>query len=476
MTSQDVLLAGCIMPHPPVIVPGVEHGRMKAEQTVAAMKQLAREVAALRPDTLVLISPHAPLFSDYLFIYDDNPVEGSLSAFGVPEISLTLELDVLLRDRFIEKCTGLDISAGSLDASAMRRFDLDKHLDHGAFVPLYFLQRVWACPVLVLSSPAMPMEDLYALGAMLRRSAAELGRRIVIIASGDQSHKVNDNSPYGSCPEGAQYDKRLVQALNNSDRVAILAMDPVMRKNAAECGYRSIVMLCGAFNDVAVRSDVLSYEAPYGIGYCVASVLPDPLLAKPAIDPLQAAQIQLRRSIKHQQATASAPVRIAHETIERYIRHRQVTDSAHFQRLMAQETWLKQKAGVFVSLKKQGELRGCIGTTEATTDSVTEEIIRNAISAATRDPRFPPVDADELPDLMISVDVLQTPVPVASPEELDPKKYGVIVRSGPRTGLLLPDLEGIDRVDEQLSIAKSKAGIGPDEPCSLEKFTVVRYL
>jgi AMMECR1 domain-containing protein len=77
---------------------------------------------------------------------------------------------------------------------------------------------------------------------------------------------------------------------------------------------------------------------------------------------------------------------------------------------------------------------------------------------------------------MISIDVLQTPVPVASPEELDPKKYGVIVRSGPRTGLLLPDLEGIDRVDEQLSIAKSKAGIGPDEPCSLEKFTVVRYL
>ncbi|MBN2025870.1 MAG: AmmeMemoRadiSam system protein A [Actinobacteria bacterium] len=136
---------------------------------------------------------------------------------------------------------------------------------------------------------------------------------------------------------------------------------------------------------------------------------------------------------------------------------------------------LRGRSAAFVSLKKQGGLRGCIGTFQPTRESLAEEIVSNAISAASRDPRFPPVSSDELEELEVSVDVLSEPEPVSDASQLDPRRYGVIVRRGNRTGLLLPDLEGVDSVEEQLEIARSKAGISPHEPIQLYRFTVDRY-
>ncbi len=136
----------------------------------------------------------------------------------------------------------------------------------------------------------------------------------------------------------------------------------------------------------------------------------------------------------------------------------------------------QEKAGVFVTLhKKNGELRGCIGTFLPTTEDIAHEIAQNALEAALRDPRFEPVKAEELDDIVVSVDVLSSPEPVNSLKELDPKKYGIIVESGWRRGLLLPDLEGVDTVEEQLRIAKLKAGISENEKVKIYRFTVRRY-
>lgn len=136
---------------------------------------------------------------------------------------------------------------------------------------------------------------------------------------------------------------------------------------------------------------------------------------------------------------------------------------------------MKNKAGTFVSIKKNGELRGCIGTILPTKENIALEIISNAISSGTRDPRFNAVREDELDSLSYSVDVLLEPEPIDSIEDLDVKKYGVIVRAGFRTGLLLPNLEGVDTPEEQVSIALRKAGISPKENYSMERFEVIRY-
>jgi AmmeMemoRadiSam system protein A len=136
---------------------------------------------------------------------------------------------------------------------------------------------------------------------------------------------------------------------------------------------------------------------------------------------------------------------------------------------------LKEKAGVFVSIHKGKDLRGCIGTFMPTTANIAEEIIENAIQSSTRDPRFPPIETKELSELEINVDVLTKPVPVTDIKELDAKKYGIIVTSKGRRGLLLPDLEGVDTVEQQISICRQKAWIRDDEPVTLEKFEVRRY-
>ena len=160
---------------------------------------------------------------------------------------------------------------------------------------------------------------------------------------------------------------------------------------------------------------------------------------------------------------------LARKAVEKYVRYGKVFKP---RKLTAE---MKSKAGVFVSIKKHGELRGCIGTFMPTSDNVAEEIVANAIGSATQDPRFVPVGVAELNDLEYSVDVLTRPEPVQSVDQLDPKKYGIIVESGFRRGLLLPDLEGVDTVEKQIIICRAKAGISAGEPIKLYRFQVKRF-
>lgn len=164
-------------------------------------------------------------------------------------------------------------------------------------------------------------------------------------------------------------------------------------------------------------------------------------------------------------------VRIAKDTVELYVRKGKVYEVREDE--LAPD--MKGRAGVFVCLKIFGQLRGCIGTFHPTEPTIVHETVRNAISAATCDPRFTCVRADELDAIEYTVDVLTSPEKVASKNELDPNRYGVIVQAGGRRGLLLPDLEGVDTADYQIGIAMQKAGIPPGTPVELFRFEVQRY-
>lgn len=162
-------------------------------------------------------------------------------------------------------------------------------------------------------------------------------------------------------------------------------------------------------------------------------------------------------------------VKLAKEAVENYVRSGKVL------RPKEPTAEMRSRAGIFVSIKKRGELRGCIGTFSPTRANIADEVIVNAISSATQDPRFSPVEAAELDDLEYSVDVLTEPEPVRNVAQLDSSKYGVIVECGFRRGLLLPDLESVDSVEEQIEICRAKAGIASDEPIKLYRFEVKRY-
>lgn len=177
-----------------------------------------------------------------------------------------------------------------------------------------------------------------------------------------------------------------------------------------------------------------------------------------------------KNRFRQKTANADPYVRLARESLTHYLLQGSYMDIPDY----VPEEMLNTKRGVFVSLKKEGQLRGCIGTIFPVTDSVAEEIIRNAVEAGTQDPRFSPVREDELENIDLSVDVLTEPEKTTR-EQLDPKKYGVIVRWRGRTGLLLPDLEGVDTVEEQLDIALRKAGIPSHADYSIERFEVIRH-
>ena len=172
--------------------------------------------------------------------------------------------------------------------------------------------------------------------------------------------------------------------------------------------------------------------------------------------------------------TSSHPlVRLAADAIETYLAEQRIIVPPAA--LFADIAEALKPAGSFVCLKREERLRGCIGTTEPMCETLAAEIIQNAIGAATRDPRFPPLESYELEGLSITVDVLGLAEPVRDHGELDHRRYGIIIRAGDRRSVLLPDIEGVDSVAEQLTLARHKAGIGPDDPIELLRFEVIRY-
>ena len=264
MSDSFAVAAGYIMPHPPIIIPGVNKGPVMAAETIEAMESVSAQVESIKPDTVIIISPHAPLYSDFIFMYDNPLLQGDFSRFGAGRVKLSISQDTGLL-RMIE--------AGLQSASIPGGAKYEADLDHGVTVPLFYLSKAYHdFKLIAMSCSGLSIPVLNRIGGVIAKACADSGKRIVVVASGDMSHKVNDESPYGSVPEGAEFDRRFVGFLKSGDLAGLQSIESVLRRKAAECGYNSAVILCGVFNGMTVATDVLSYEAPYGIGYCVASI------------------------------------------------------------------------------------------------------------------------------------------------------------------------------------------------------------
>ncbi|NLY17999.1 MAG: AmmeMemoRadiSam system protein A [Clostridiaceae bacterium] len=458
------IIGAFIVPHPPIILPEVGCGEeKKIYKTSEAYFEVARKIAALKPDTIILSSPHATLYADYFHISPGKQASGDLRKFRVYNVSINTEYD----EEFALKLTEFAESEGF---PAGTRGEREKKLDHGTLIPLYFINRIYIDYKIVRIglSGLSPLEH-YRFGKIIKKTTEKLGRRTVFIASGDLSHRLSADGPYGFAPEGPEFDKIVTKAMDKGDFLSFMTMDPSLSEAAGECGLRSFIIMAGALDGKAVESKLLSYEGTFGVGYAVAAFDVVGNDENRHFDNIYESIVKEKLKVIKKQEDSY--VRLARLSLESYVKHGR---RAEVPRGLPEEM-LNRKAGVFVSLKKHGQLRGCIGTISPVTNSIAEEILRNAISAGTEDPRFPPVTESELPDLVYSVDVLSEPKPINSMDELDVKRYGVIVTSGHRRGLLLPNLDGVNTPEQQVSIAMLKAGISPDQSYSLERFEVVRH-
>lgn len=458
----------CLSPHPPFIIPAVGGDNLnQAQATVAGLQTMAAELSASSPELVIFLTPHGNVFSDCISCLGDPELTGDLGAFGHPETSMHHANDLELVELMEKTCTAEGIEFAAIDTALAHRHHLNANIDHGIMVPLYYLEQagLTGVPIIAISIGLLPLLDLYRFGTIINRCAQTLNRRVAVVASGDMSHRLKDDGPYSFNPAGPEFDRSVKELIEKKDIKGLLALPGHLRENAGECGYRSIVIMLGVLDGLEFDSQVFSYEGPFGVGYLTAGFRP---LAS-GTSFLSRLQEEEAREREASRVKESMPVKWARMVLESYIRTGEVLALPEELKEIS-----KQRAAAFVSLKKGGQLRGCIGTILPLHDNLMEEIRENAISAGTRDPRFPAVRPEELEQLEYSVDVLSKPEP-ATREELDPSRYGVIVSRGHKRGVLLPDLEGVDTVEEQLEIALQKADISRNQGYGIERFEVIRY-
>ncbi|PKM76897.1 MAG: AMMECR1 domain-containing protein [Firmicutes bacterium HGW-Firmicutes-15] len=457
-----------LSPHPPIIIPEVGGDRAKeAISTIQAMQAMAVELLASSPDTVVFLTPHGNVFSDCITCLIEPQLSGDLSSFGRPDVRTSHPNDLALVQELMMRAEDRSINMIGINQDMAERHKLNAQIDHGILVPLYYLEKAGMGdkPVVAISVGYLDNIELYALGRMIHEVADSLNKRVAVVASGDMSHRLKNEGPYDFHPDGSTFDLTVKELFTQNDVEGLLDIPEKLRKNAGECGYCSIVIMLGTMDGYDFQTKILSYEGPFGVGYLTAGFHPGK--QSPSIlEKLEARQAGL---VEARRADESPQVRWARMTLENYIKSGKNPDLPR-----EMESLLQDRAGAFVSIKKHGQLRGCIGTFLPVYKNLAEEIKNNALAAGLEDPRFPPVKAEELSTLVYSVDILAEPEPCKR-EELDPKRYGVIVSNSGKRGLLLPDLEGVDTVEQQLQIALQKGGILPREQYSIQRFEVKRY-
>ena len=461
------ILSAAVVPHPPIILPEIGGGEeKKISATSAAYKEISRRIVELAPETIIITSPHSIMYADYFHISPGETAEGNMAQFRAPQVSLKINYDVELAQKIGAAAMEADVPAGHLGERSAA-------LDHGTMIPLRFLQQAGLdfekVKFLRIGLSGLSAAIHYRFGQIISKTAEELGRRAVFVASGDLSHKLKAEGPYGFVAEGPQFDEQVMKNLSDADFLKLLTMDAKMCNRAAECGLRSFWIMAGALDEKKLSTEKLSYEGTFGVGYgTVYFEVGEKDSSRNFLEQLKEFN---RQESERRKASEDDFVKLARLSLETFVKTHQAAELPE----NLPEEMTSRRAGAFVSLHKNGELRGCIGTIMPTTANIAKEILQNAISACSRDPRFSPVEVSELDEIEYSVDVLSEPERIFSVKDLDTKKYGVIVESNGRRGLLLPDLEGVDTVEKQISIARQKGNIGENEKVQLWRFEVIRH-
>lgn len=453
---------GVVAPHPPIMLAAVGGARSNAtEASAEAMRIIRDALIDFAPQTIVLVSPHAPAHF-HEFVVDNSALhEGDLAAFGDP-LHRTWRGDPDLAEEIIRLSRAALIPCEPRGEHPSASPGI---LDHATIVPLAFLDPDATFSLVVVSLSGLGYQAHRDLGSVIRAAVDGLERRVAFVASGDLSHRLTHEAPSGYSPHGRVLDQAIVRCIRSGRLTDLASIDPMVVEEGGECGLRSFVML-GGYCGADVDSRVLSYESPWGVGYLTAVV--------------GASAVGLVRDVSADTAdsgrkggTAGHPepeiVALARDALERTVRGDAESISPELH-----DSLYPSRAGVFVTLHRGGQLRGCIGTVIPAKSTLAEEVVANAVEAAIHDPRFPAVTTEELDDLEVGVDVLHEPE-ACTFDDLDSALFGVIVSSGWRRGLLLPDLEGVDDAAQQVEIAMRKAHINRGEPCSLERFGVDRY-
>lgn len=270
------IVLGAVTPHPPIIISevgGVE--RREAMMTVSGLEALALELTLARPETLVLISPHAPVFQDAIVILGGNSLAGSFAGFNAPRVQMKFTNDLDIANQIAMTANDKGIFTLVAEEQEAKQLGIRLELDHGVMVPLeYFRQAGFSGKIVVMGMAMFANDKLYEFGMAIQQVIESSSKSVAVIASGDLSHRLTPEAPAGYNVHGREFDHALVDFIERADFSAIMDMDMGLVEAAGECGYRPINILLGALDGYKVDSKVYSYEGPFGVGYLVAGFKP----------------------------------------------------------------------------------------------------------------------------------------------------------------------------------------------------------
>ena len=353
------ILAAFMVPHPPMIVPEIGKGsEREIPETIRAYERVVDEVARLEPDTLIIISPHSVMYADYFHISPGRSASGSFRQFRAPGVRFSEQYDTELVKRICELADAQDFPAGTLG-------ERDASLDHGTMVPLWFIRKRYAGGKIVrIGLSGLPLTEHYRLGQIIAQATGYTGKRAVVIASGDLSHKLQDYGPYGFAEEGPEYDRRIMDVCGRASFGELFDFIETFCEKAAECGHRSFVIMAGTLDGLNVKASELSHQDVTGVGYGICTFYPD------GEDPGRHFLAEYLEKAKREcleKAEKSDPfVRLARASVNAWVLRRE--------RLSVPsglpDEMLTSRAGAFVSLHLDGRLRGCIGTIAASRPNI----------------------------------------------------------------------------------------------------------
>lgn len=257
-----MITGACMVPHPPIILPEVGRGEeKKISDTAEGFKQVGKLVAELKPDTIILSSPHTIMYGDYFHISPGNAAHGDMGLFRAPEVKINVEYDTELVERIANLASESSFPAGT-------EGEREPELDHGVMVPLYFVNKFYKSYKLVrVGLSGLSLEKHVQLGRIISRAVSETGRRVFFIASGDLSHKLKESGPYGFDRNGPVYDERIMDVMGEGRFDELTHFPEKLLRSAAECGHRSFCIMAGALEDIDVKAERLSHEDVFGVGY-----------------------------------------------------------------------------------------------------------------------------------------------------------------------------------------------------------------
>ena len=474
------------MPHAPVFLPNIAGEAFdKIIQTYEALDQISREIAVYRPDTIVIISPHGPRFSDVLGIYNQRKYEGDLLEFGDYENHFKFHKDEALIAEILKVSETRNGLYYNLDDSALKNFDLPRTLDHGVLVPMYFVQKhLESFKVVCLSDGPFAWDKLIDAGSIIRKAAENLKRKIIVIASGDLSHTLSDQGPYQYHNDGPTVDKAFCDAIENQCIEELVELPPLLIENAGICGLGPLMMLMGIYEHKQYVSQLRSYQGPFGVGYAVCTFEEQGELEGLRSHRIKEKQISLVSRLRNEQHPyAQFAYRVLKERVDDPLPPviRLLEDgysiNGHFFPLNDFELnkMMQNTRNIFVSIKSGAQLRGCIGCIDSDeAQPLYQKIAYYTWQAARYDPRFSPIEREELPYLTVSIDILSDFEEISGVEDLDPSIFGLLVTDGTSKGVLLPDIEGVEDSVEQIRIAAQKAAIPVDKILKMFRFSVDR--